>query len=892
MARTEYRIDLEGNLDERASSFAKALRKVSRAAGDNTEKVTGASEAYDDVASSADAADTATAGAFTQAVANTTTLSGAFSAVAPRVDALGAKFQGAGATMGEIAAIPIRSLVRLDDAIARTTDRVEARFGKIVAPVRRAWSRVSDTVQRATDKVNSRVKDMTDRVRTRFDAGKRTLNTFARSAQRTLGRASQAFADARKRVDRFGRQVQASTLKTQRTLRRVGQSFTDATKRVSVFARRALGPLGKSFDSARKRVSSFAKGFRRHTAKLTKFVRTLRKMRKGADGSGKSLSKFGAKASATMSVFKGVILAQAVTKIFEIGAAALRAAVQLGQFGQRAEFAMGVVGRDVKGGGANAGAKVFELASLRAQTLGIDLEETAERYTNFLSAGIDIGVADDLVQLSADFNRAGNEIAGSRISDTIQEIQAKAGQFTGTEMMSLIDQLKDVDISRQAIEDQLSRAAGEQIELETAIKAGDIDASALTQAIVAASNDALGQADVGETAERFAKTGVGAFDRAVTSGKVALAKAGGALVDSLGTKLLPIVDRLQAWLASDQGAEFFDRLSKTISTVVDIGGELVEVFTGSFSETFDAVSEGFGAVFGADQQASIKDFIPVLKTLASVIGTVTAVVVTLGIVFGAVVAGVAIAATALADAIINAVQSFGAWLGKAVFAVTDWFADLSAKFDAGGETLFEKLKSIGGFVVDGLVEGIKAAAILPVKAVMGIGESIVGGFKGVLGIESPSKVMFGLGVNTGEGVTLGLKSQTNATAKAGSNMGASVSTGFGQGLDTMTSEPLFKMPDLGILTPSVTTDVRMPAVLGSRDRSSDAFDAPTTHATPNGFAAPVAAPTGGGGRSIDFTLQQEIHGADGTTAEEIARISAREARREIEALFEQIDLEV
>ena len=66
------------------------------------------------------------------------------------------------------------------------------------------------------------------------------------------------------------------------------------------------------------------------------------------------------------------------------------------------------------------------------------------------------------------------------------------------------------------------------------------------------------------------------------------------------------------------------------------------------------------------------------------------------------------------------------------------------------------LYDIGGFVVDGLVDGIKGAAGKVTGAVKGIAGKVTGGLKGALSIFSPSRVTRQLGRYVSEGMALGM----------------------------------------------------------------------------------------------------------------------------------------
>src|SRR5690606_21212541 len=125
----------------------------------------------------------------------------------------------------------------------------------------------------------------------------------------------------------------------------------------------------------------------------------------------------------------------------------------------------------------------------------------------------------------------------------------------------------------------------------------------------------------------------------------------------------------------------------------------------------------------------------------------------------------------------------------------------------------------------------------------------------------------------------------------GAKLGDSITTGFDKGLDVMTAEPMFKAPSLDVGKLSAPSlDMSMPRIAG--EAPVRAPERPVESAAP---MAAIASPTDGGsssgGARVNVAISQTINGSDGVSAEEIAQISAREARREIENLFAQLELD-
>ena len=109
---------------------------------------------------------------------------------------------------------------------------------------------------------------------------------------------------------------------------------------------------------------------------------------------------------------------------------------------------------------------------------------------------------------------------------------------------------------------------------------------------------------------------------------------------------------------------------------------------------------------------------------------------------------------------------------------------------AVGDLLPKILSTLAGFIpkiieagyniIAGLVKGIiTEGPKLVGNAIKSVGDSIVSTFKGLLGIQSPSKVFEGFGENIGEGLIQGLDAQQTAVVKAAEKLAkAAVPSGF------------------------------------------------------------------------------------------------------------------
>ena len=78
----------------------------------------------------------------------------------------------------------------------------------------------------------------------------------------------------------------------------------------------------------------------------------------------------------------------------------------------------------------------------------------------------------------------------------------------------------------------------------------------------------------------------------------------------------------------------------------------------------------------------------------------------------------------------------------------------------------------GKSFVEGLANGIQAGAQFVINAVKNLGAIVIKAIRGILGISSPSRVMFDVGVNTAAGLEAGINEGAPKAADASARMGA------------------------------------------------------------------------------------------------------------------------
>ncbi|MGL4819555.1 MAG: phage tail tape measure protein, partial [Bacilli bacterium] len=108
----------------------------------------------------------------------------------------------------------------------------------------------------------------------------------------------------------------------------------------------------------------------------------------------------------------------------------------------------------------------------------------------------------------------------------------------------------------------------------------------------------------------------------------------------------------------------------------------------------------------------------------------------------------------------------GAWDAMIDVVTSAWTSIKSGVTDIAN-VIVDTIKSIDLFqigkdIINGLIDGIASMASAVWDCVTDIGNSIMDGFKGMLGINSPSRVFKGYGVNINEGLVEGIERSSNA----------------------------------------------------------------------------------------------------------------------------------
>lgn len=235
--------------------------------------------------------------------------------------------------------------------------------------------------------------------------------------------------------------------------------------------------------------------------------------------------------------------------------------------------------------------------------------------------------------------------------------------------------------------------------------------------------------------------------------------------------------RLKENISSIFGGLKLDALLKGLGEIVKLfdaneasGRAVKVVFESIFQPIVDGITKVIPKIIGWVLQVEIwmlkaaiavKPFVSKIEELGLVLLVAVAVVVgpivAAFVLFSAVTAAVAVAIGLLVLGIV--------WLGEQAVAagkvivsgLVDGWNYVTAKFqEVLGFFQSFSLFDIGSQMINGLVEGIKAAAGGILTAMTGAVTGAIDGAKNLLGIHSPSKVFAEIGVNTGAGMAQGV----------------------------------------------------------------------------------------------------------------------------------------
>lgn len=446
------------------------------------------------------------------------------------------------------------------------------------------------------------------------------------------------------------------------------------------------------------------------------------------------------------------VAAAVAVVVVAIGALIIKGAAFAISASQGKQAMLGMV--DALGQGKVTGAEVDDMLSGLADRIGISKDTLLPFTKEYLKLGVTgVDALEKLTTAAISAQAIVGDPSGAAAFQKLQEkilLAAQAGQQLKIPLkglgslaeagLTVDDVAKKMGVSAKTLGDQLKSGAVDAKKFGDALTDAVIEKGAGPLKFLATTVDAIKkkfEQDFGDLFEDIdvkpfmaeVKDLFGIFGQAQPSGQALKAGIGGFFkeVFAIATKVVPLVKHFLLDLVI-YGLKAYIAL-KPIAKAIKEWAESAEG-----SETITTV---------------LKTMVDIFKVLAVVVGFVVAVV----IVFAATLIGIQVAIVAVGLAILN-------FVGQAGVALTQWVAGAAtAAYD----------------FVAGLVNGIANGGAMVSKAVSDLAGKASGAFKSALGINSPSTVMMGMGVNMGEGVVGGVESTEGDVAASTSALaGAAV----------------------------------------------------------------------------------------------------------------------
>lgn len=240
------------------------------------------------------------------------------------------------------------------------------------------------------------------------------------------------------------------------------------------------------------------------------------------------------------------------------------------------------------------------------------------------------------------------------------------------------------------------------------------------------------------------------------------------LFDMESGPLRGVVQGVTKWIDANSGL-IGSGIESAIATMTPIVKDLASAFVEGFTAVMPAVKSF--AAFMFNDFGSKADWVVTLKRAAQIVGGLTVAAIGAAVVFGGVLAAGFAEIVALSSDVVNGWNWIINGIGKVLFAVDDFFANLGAKWRAF------KFADLANYLIDGLVNGITNGAKFVADAVTGLGQQALDALKGVWDSHSPAVKFTIEGTNAADGVVNGImggipKAVAASEAMADSVLGA------------------------------------------------------------------------------------------------------------------------
>jgi hypothetical protein len=529
------------------------------------------------------------------------------------------------------------------------------------------------------------------------------------------------------------------------------------------FTLRLVNEMSRPADEATKSVKG-TKGAVSELEKAQEKAKETSKAHSEAMGRvGEASSKAGAGLLSFAMTAGAAVAATAVAMVV----AAEKWAIEASEFQTKALMAF----EAIDGTAANSRETLDSLRGMANKT-GLGTDKIAEYYKELRLAGVAIEDVQDIMSAGLDVSAVLGDQAGKGLVEAIKGIREK-GKF-GTESLG---QLKgagigDMDAMVKVLAGmQGSNTFGKtKAQIDQMLKAGQVDAATGTAAILKLVKEKVdGGGALGSAAEQAGNTVGGQLaalknqlnsvfaDSAVTGPFTEALKTINHLLDPTtesGKKIRATLGRAFTEIGELLSKISPEQIEKVLTATIGLAEEvmdLVGIFSGAFKSAIEPALKPLLKMFDGSESGTQS-----LKALGAVLGFVTE--------------GLGRMAGAVAGTFASGITFILGIPGKLV-GLYNGFKDLFDRIPNSWDALqtwWEEidLSEVGGQIVDGLWDGIKAGWKGLLEKVEGLLDLLPTAAKKVLGIASPSKVFAEIGMYTAQGFTKGVDSEGDSVEES------------------------------------------------------------------------------------------------------------------------------
>lgn len=554
----------------------------------------------------------------------------------------------------------------------------------------------------------------------------------------------------------------------------------------------------------------------------------------------------GGRGGGMLDIVGGNLLTGAVTKVASLAVEIGKAGAAMVTFGQNSKLAFSNLTKH----GVDPG-KLFEHATALAVRFGLDLEDTTHQYQKFLALQFTPRGADKLIRMGADLRALGTDAEGVQgVFTALGQIKGK-GKLQGDEML----QLAERGISTKLVTEEIGKLLGGKSddEVQKLQGKGKITADIALEAIERAINRKLQQSELGESGAKFADQTI---DGMIGRFKALGQKAALGMFDKVAAPLTKLMSKglvaFEGFLTSPAGAKMIERIATGLERAAVWAGDFAVSFGKTFSDQFTTrvvplIDSLTGIDSGNAEQLGAK-FAEMAVNLAKVVA--------LAIKLGDKLIGLA---NGPVGKLVSATMG-GSTNG--IDAIGNGVLEAGKVLDDNKKGIAEKAWGVGTAIAAGLGKGIwEGAKNGPIGIATQMAGATIDKVKDVFGIHSPSRVMMGIGANVSAGLAIGAERQRPLLLSSGDSIASAqidgVQSRFAQPQSFAAQEERFYGPEV--------RSMRAPVAEGDMGAR-------------------------GGVGDVRMPITINVHGT--SNSEETARMVGSAVRRELEAVWRQMEMEL